>query len=130
MFVLYSFPYPVGRSGVGVTALERIPHLAQYGVALPLYYGPLKTTLPPSVEDHKNWVVGSGYLIHHTPDDIAALQLQFEPLATVREQYTGVCNAGLARKPPLSWAHAGEVSVGAYRRALRSDLASPRAAAA
>lgn len=129
MCVLYSFPYPVDRSGVAGTAWQQLSQLALHGDAAPLYHGTVVKPLPPSVEAHKNWVLETGRFIHHTLGDIVALQYQVKRLATDREEYTGVRNAGLAQRPRLSWDHAGDVLVAAYRRTVESELVSPWAAA-
>ncbi|MBN9311276.1 glycosyltransferase family 4 protein [Devosia sp.] len=58
MRVLYSFPYRIGRTGVGHTAWQQVNHLARDGVSVVLYCGKVERDLPPSVEVHENLVLG------------------------------------------------------------------------
>lgn len=58
MRVLYSFPYRVGRTGVGVTAWQQVCHLARSGVSVILYCGRLERALPAAVEVHENLLLG------------------------------------------------------------------------
>lgn len=63
MHVLYSFPYRLGKTGIGMIAWQHINWLSGFGISVTVFCASIEKTLPPHVDVKQN--IGTG--IFHIP---------------------------------------------------------------